>query len=124
MTGERIITVPNMSAGFSIIWGLWAIAPWSAMFERNPRLYGQMYALVPSEAFWGALFLLAGVAALFLSYLRRSDQAAFVLFVVYAFFASLYFFGDYLSPGWALYSYISLIHFLFWGAHRWKINRF
>lgn len=123
MTGERIITVPNMSAGFSIIWGLWALWPWSPMFAKNPKLYGQMLAIVPSQQFWGALFFTAGLSVLLMSYYGRQFTGALVLSVVYALFASLYFFGDYESPGWALYGYISLVHFVFWGAHRWKVNR-
>jgi hypothetical protein len=79
-----------------------------------------MLAIVPSEAFWGGLFFAAGVSVLFLSYRGLQYKGALVLSVVYAFFASLYFLGDNLSPGWALYGYISLVHFLFWGAGRWK----
>lgn len=119
MTGEKIMTIPNFSAGFSVIWGLWVMNPSFDMFATNPRFYAPMLSLVGSEVFWGALFFSCGVTAWILSYRGRRDLAAFVLFIVHAFFAALYFLGDPNLPGWALYGYISLVHFIFWRANRW-----
>lgn len=122
MDGSKVLTIPNMSAGFAVIWGLWAMNPFGDMFALSPRLYSPMLSLVPYEAFWGGLFAGCGVATWILSYYGHKYKGAFVLFVVYGLFAALYFLGEPRSAAGTLYSYLSLCHFLYFGAHRWKIS--
>lgn len=121
MTGERIFTIPNFSAGWSCIWGLWVAWPGSHTFALNPKLYEPMLYVVPYEAFWGLLFSGAGVSAWITSYYGRKYTGALILSVVYAFFASLYFFGEYRSPGWALYLFASLVHYVFWKVNHGSV---
>ncbi len=123
MTGEKYLTIPTFSSGFAIIWGLWVTWPGMDTFARFPKFYAPMLSLVPFEAFWGALFLIAGLVSLYLAIWKSRYIAALILCVVYSLFASLYFLGDPQSPGWVVYGYTSLVHFLLWGANRWKVGR-
>lgn len=121
MTGEKIITVPNFSAGFAAIWGLCVLNPWNDVFALNPRLYGPMLSLAPAP-FWGGLFVAVGIVTWMLCYFRQRIAAAFFLFVVYGMFAGLYWLGDYRSPGGPIYAYTSIVHFIYglWGVVQWK----
>lgn len=120
MTGEKIITVENMTAGFAIIWGAFVANPSNSMFARNPTLYGPMLLIVPYEAFWGLLFIVTGFVAIIFTISQRPEMAALLLSVLYIFFGGLYFVGDVASPAWALYGLIAVCNFIHYKGIKWR----
>jgi hypothetical protein len=117
MTGQRIITVPNFSAGWAVIWGMCVMSPWSSVFSSNPKLYAPMLDIIPYEAVWGGFFFATGIATWVLSYFKKPAIGALLLFVAYSLFAGLYYAGDPGSTGSKVYAYAAIVHLIFglWG---------
>ena len=108
MDGKRYVTIPNMSAGFAIIWGAYVAWPYTNLFNRNPVLYGPMLYLLHDEMIVGLVFLVAGLLALKLNILDSRIRASQVLVgLMFAFFSSLFFVGDPATPAGALYGLLA-----------------
>ena len=117
---QSMLTAQAMSSGFSIIWGAWAAWPYTDMFAMNPSLYRPMMDLVPSEAFWGGLILSFGISAIVLLVYGRKGLAALLLGIIFSFFGTMYWQGDFVSPGGALYTFLGVFHLVYFVAGtRW-----
>lgn len=120
MTGEKYITVPNLSSWLITIWGLVVLNPFSDLFPKNPALFGSMTALVPSEVFWGMLWTTWGGLGLIAAFLNRPQWTAFLVFTSSVTLASLYYVADYSQPGCWFFWSIGLANLFTWGAKRWS----
>jgi uncharacterized membrane protein HdeD (DUF308 family) len=111
MNGTRINTIPNVSAMLSFGWGVFVLIPFSSVFDKNPHLFAPMVALVPLEAFWGSLFAVCGLVGILFSLSRREQWTAWLMFVVFILFATLYAIGDYSQPGWFFMGTIAVANY-------------
>ncbi len=107
MTGDRIITVPNVFSGFAIIWGAFCANPYTHLFAKNPAIYGPMQSLA-GEWFWGCVMITAGVIALALHAFGYFKGSAVLLAATFTSFSVLYGMADLSSPAWALYGFIAI----------------
>ena len=99
MTGEKIITVPNLCSWLVAVWGAVVLSPYSDVFPKNPTLYGTMTGLVNSEAFWGGLWTSWGLIGLVFAILGRPRWTAFSVFTATMMLSALYFIADPQQPG-------------------------
>lgn len=119
MTGQKIITVPNFSAVFAIIWGAFAANPRYDLFATNPTIFGPMSQLAP-EWLWGALYVACGCVALWLGYTGRRGYEALTLAIGFILFATLYVYADPWSPAWALYLWVVVCNLAYYQGSKWN----
>jgi hypothetical protein len=107
---------------YTIVWGLWIIAPWWTVFTTAP-LYSAM-AGIGSETFWGSTAIIAGTVVTFgavkPSY-RNLHMGAFVACLHWLIIGIFYFIGDWTNTGG-----ITALTFAVYAAVVWvniKINK-
>lgn len=122
MNGDKIITVPNVCAGITLLWGGFTANPYSDAFVRNPVLYKPMASLGP-EWFWGLLYITVGIAALYLCYKGRAGAEALLLAVAFSLFVTLYFIADPTSLAWAYYLWLAAVNVAFYRGHKWRLTK-
>lgn len=119
MTGKKYLTLENVSAGISVIWGGFIVNPFVTTFSKVPQLYAPMEKVTTNEVFWGGLYVAAGIAALALSYFARQASAALLMAIVLILLGTLFFLGDPESQGWGVYGFLGLCNFIRWRAIKW-----
>ena len=119
MTGERILTVPNVTAVFAVIWGLFTLNPYADAFAKNPTLYAPMASIAP-EWVWGGLFVAVGCGSVALGLSGRRAAEALTLAVAFSLFVTLYFIADPSSPAWALYAWLVVANYAFYQGQKWQ----
>ena len=114
MDGHKIITVPNLSAAFAGIWGVFCAYPYTSVFAKTPSVFSQM-AELGSEGFWGVVMITAAAVSAILTFKGYRQGAAVILAIAFTLFSTLYALADLESPAWALWGCIALANYaMFW----------
>lgn len=120
MMGQRLLTIPNLSAWLCFVWGIACLNPSSDLFAKNPLLFNAMLDLIPSEALWGVLWAACGIVGLALGLTGRVTWTARLMFAANTAFAMLYLISDYSQPGAYFFGSIAIANFILQGEHEWK----